>query len=225
MKGMSDKVGDEVLVRRLHGQLRPDEARALDERLENDAALAARYRRLEALWGSLELPPTAEAPRGFSAQVAARAQGASLWALAPNWVRGGAAAALVVGLTLGVGVGERLFTNDSAPSAGPIVAERSTVPEIPVPPVATEVGSVEPSDFTTPTSPEVEPSETEVASDAVVDALDPSEVELGEGWFGGESFADRYWMAIGTAIEGEDESSSDAAESVSTVEGSTEEMP
>lgn len=223
MKGMSDKVGDGILVRRLHGQLRPDEARALDERLENDAALAARYRRLEALWGSLDLPPTAEAPRGFSAQVAARAQGASLWALAPNWVRGGAAAALVAGLALGVGVGDRLFTNDSAPSAGPIVAERSTVPEIHVPPGATEFGGVEPSDFTSPTSPKVNPSETEVASDAVVDALDPSEVELGEGWFGGESFADRYWMAIDGEVEGG--STSEAVESPSAVEGSTEEMP
>lgn len=98
------------LMRLLHGELPAEEARALRARLASDPALAAAYRRLEATWQGLSLPPAAPVPPGFAQRVLAHARsrsapGALSWSAAPAWVRATAAAALVAGAVLGVGVG------------------------------------------------------------------------------------------------------------------------
>ncbi len=225
MKGMSDNIGDEILLRRLNGELTLDEERALGERLANDGALAARFERLGALWSSLELPPTAAVPRAFAADVVARAQGASLWALAPNWVRGSAVAALAAGLLLGLGVGDRLFSPPVDGSETVLVAQRGPLaPTTANAPTHSE--TVEGPRGTSPTPPPAtEPRagdprndlqnkpQTDPVNDPQGDpesAATPS--ELGEEWFGGESFADRYWSAIDDELTAE-------------VEGTSEELP
>jgi len=96
------------LMRLLHGELPPGEARALRDRLEREPELAAAWERLERSWRVLELPPPAPIPLGFAQRVAAQAgeqAGALSWAAAPGWVRAAAATALVTGIALGAGVG------------------------------------------------------------------------------------------------------------------------
>jgi hypothetical protein len=116
--------------------------------LAGDPALAARYRRLEAVWSRLELPPTAPVPLGFGGRVMAhvrelppargtrgrrgepaghdRAFGAGgfAWAAMPRWVRTTGAAAMVFGLVLGAGLGIRLPADERSGQAGePALAE------------------------------------------------------------------------------------------------------
>jgi len=101
------------LMRLLHGELPPERARALRDRLEREPELAAAWERLESSWQGLELPPPAPVPLGFAQRVAAQAReqaGALSWDAAPGWVRAAAAAALVTGIALGAGAG--LWTGD-----------------------------------------------------------------------------------------------------------------
>ena len=99
------------LMRLLHGELPEERARELRERLERDPALAREYSRLRRTWEGLAPPPPSPVPPGFAQRVMARArpssEGLSLRG-APGWVRATAAAALVAGTVLGIGVGGRL---------------------------------------------------------------------------------------------------------------------
>ena len=104
------------LMRLLHGELPEAQARDLRARLQSDPALAEEYRRLRQTWEGLALPPPAPVPPGFSNRVMARAraerpEGLSLRG-APVWVRAVAAAALVAGTAIGIGVGGRLPIGD-----------------------------------------------------------------------------------------------------------------
>ena len=110
------KAKERQLMRWLHGELPPDEARRLERELERGQReqLSAAHQRLVQVWDSLELPPS-ELPAGFSASVVKAARelcadelynrevgnGELSWSLAPAWARGGAAAALLTGLLLG----------------------------------------------------------------------------------------------------------------------------
>ncbi len=102
---------DSILIRSLQGELAPGERRELEERLRDDPALARRLARLESTWRGLELPPPAEVPDGFRDAVLARARRA---AESPGPLLGsvgariGAAAALVLGIGLGLDVGSRM---------------------------------------------------------------------------------------------------------------------
>jgi anti-sigma factor RsiW len=100
---------DQELIRLLHGELGPGEARELRERIGSDPELAAAWQRLERTWKGLEPPPAAAPPPGFSGRVMAhvRSQPASglSWRSAPRWVRTAAAAALLAGAAAGIGVG------------------------------------------------------------------------------------------------------------------------
>ena len=101
---------EQELIRLLHGELAPDEARELRERLDHEPDLAATYRRLERDWNGLALPPPSPVPPGFAGRVMAHVRSqpalATLsWSTAPGWVRGAAAAALIAGAALGIGVG------------------------------------------------------------------------------------------------------------------------
>lgn len=111
---------DQDLMRLLHDELAPEEARALRARVFRDPQLAAAYRRLERAWQSLELPPARPAPAGFAGRVTAHARSRAqrlTWANAPVWARAAAAVALLAGTLLGAGAGRLL------PAAGPAVAE------------------------------------------------------------------------------------------------------
>lgn len=110
------------LLRLLHGELPEARARELRARLERDPALAEKYRRLRETWEGLVLPPPSPVPPGFSNRVMARARAerpAESLSLrgAPVWVRAMAAAALVAGTVLGIGVGGRLPVGDNTPPA------------------------------------------------------------------------------------------------------------
>lgn len=109
------------LMRLLHGELPEARARELRARLESDPALAEEYRRLRTAWEGLALPPPSPVPPGFSRRVMARARaerpdGLSLRG-APVWVRAVAAAALVAGTAIGIGVGGRLPLREETPAA------------------------------------------------------------------------------------------------------------
>jgi negative regulator of sigma E activity len=131
-----DDVDKAQLLRLLHGEVPPEKASALRERLVREPELAAAWRRLESAWERLAPPPPAPVPLGFSGRVMARvreqaagapprgtAAGAAItWAAAPTWVRATCAAALVAGVLLGAGLGsrgrldERQRTADSVPA-------------------------------------------------------------------------------------------------------------
>jgi hypothetical protein len=109
------------LLRLLHGELPPERASALRQRLVREPGLAAAWRRLESAWERLAPPPPTPLPLGFSGRVMARvrerAAGAApagtaagpavTWAAAPTWVRASCAAALLAGVLLGAGLGSR----------------------------------------------------------------------------------------------------------------------
>ncbi|HEX3125705.1 MAG TPA: hypothetical protein VH394_00085 [Thermoanaerobaculia bacterium] len=109
------------LMRLLHGELPEAQARELRTRLESDPTLAEEYRRLRNTWEGLALPPPSPVPPGFSRRVMARAraerpaEGLSLRG-APVWVRAVAAAALVAGTAIGIGVGGRLPIAEEIPA-------------------------------------------------------------------------------------------------------------
>jgi hypothetical protein len=121
------------LMRLLHGELPEPRARELRERLAREPELADGYRRLEAVWGRLDLPPAAPPPLGFAGRVIARAREAQAgkisWALAPTWVRTTAAAALAAGLAVGVGIGTLPFGQGG--TGGGQAAPAVGVPSVP----------------------------------------------------------------------------------------------
>ena len=114
------------LMRLLAGELPAAEARELRARMWRDSELAAEYQRLERTWSGLELPPAAPVPPGFSGRIMARvrserAAGSLSWAAAPGWVRAAAAASLVAGALLGIGVGR------SWPAAEPALTPEEAI--------------------------------------------------------------------------------------------------
>lgn len=91
-------------IRYLAGELAVEERRRLESRLRQDPTLARRFERYEEVWRQLEGPPSAEPETGMPTRVmaAARQRVEPLsWRRAPWWARVGAAAALVLGMTLG----------------------------------------------------------------------------------------------------------------------------
>lgn len=129
-----DNVDKAQLLRLLHGELPPERASALRERLVREPELAAAWRRLESAWEGLTPPPPAPVPLGFSGRVMARvreqAAGAAppldtnaiSWAAAPTWVRATCAAALVAGVVLGAGLGSRGWLDERQRTAESVPA-------------------------------------------------------------------------------------------------------
>lgn len=120
------------LMRLLNGELPPDDARALRERLWSEPELAAAFRRLERTWRGLEPPPVSPVPPGFSGRVLANVRrqsspGSLSWSSAPGWVRAAAAAALVAGAALGIGVGRSLPAPEPRPLAVAEVASTNPI--------------------------------------------------------------------------------------------------
>jgi anti-sigma factor RsiW len=123
---------EQELIRLLHGELPPDEARELRARLRREPELAEAFGRLERTWSGLALPPPSPVPAGFAGRVMARARslpahgGALSWTAAPRWVRATAAAALLAGAALGVGVGRSWPAAGKAPEPAPVSSLAAT---------------------------------------------------------------------------------------------------
>lgn len=98
------------LIRLLHGELPPAEAKELSRRLAGEADLLATYRGLEKVWGGLG-PDPGVAPRpGFATALLARARAEREtsssetgfgWSIAPAWAKAVAVLALGIGAALG----------------------------------------------------------------------------------------------------------------------------
>lgn len=98
---MTDERDTRDLLRRLCGELPPDEARRLEARLAAEPELRAAAERLERDWRGLDLPGDT-APAGFADEVMARLAEAE--PETPAWARLAAAAALVAGIAVGMGI-------------------------------------------------------------------------------------------------------------------------
>jgi anti-sigma factor RsiW len=115
------------LMSLLRDELPAEEARELRARIRHEPELAADFRRLEQAWNGLELPPPSPLPAGFTGRVMARVRDEKAarslsWSSAPNWVRATAAASLVAGALLGVGVGVSWPAADTSPTAEGAIA-------------------------------------------------------------------------------------------------------
>ena len=122
---------EQELIRLLHGELPPDEARELRARLRREPELAEAFDRLERTWGGLALPPPSPVPAGFAGRVMAHARSQPIpaalsWTAAPRWVRATAAAALLAGAALGVGVGRSWPSADKTPEPTPVSSLAAT---------------------------------------------------------------------------------------------------
>jgi anti-sigma factor RsiW len=136
------------LIRLLHGELPPGDARELRLRLLREPELAEAFRRLEATWRSLEPPPAAAVPPGFTGRVLSQvrrqpAPAALSWAAAPVWVRATAAAALIGGAALGVGVGRILPVADTATAEAAPSSSTTTASSIPAEPAGADYSLAE----------------------------------------------------------------------------------
>ena len=122
---------EQELIRLLHGELPPDEARELRARLRREPELAEAFDRLERTWSGLALPPASPVPAGFAGRVMAHARSqptpATLsWTAAPRWVRAVAAASLLAGAALGAGVGRSWPAAEKAPEPAPVSSLAAT---------------------------------------------------------------------------------------------------
>ena len=119
--------GTNELMSLLRDELAPDEARELRARMRREPELAADFQRLEQTWNGLELPPSSPIPPGFTGRVMARVRGEKAagglsWSAAPHWVRATAAASLVAGALLGIGVGVSWPAADTSPTSEGAIA-------------------------------------------------------------------------------------------------------
>ncbi len=97
------------LIRYLVGELDGEQRRALAAKLAADPRLRGELARLQRAWEGLSAPPSAPAPAVFSARVLARVRAERRGGTAPTrWLPGAAAAAFLVGIALGAGLGDRL---------------------------------------------------------------------------------------------------------------------
>lgn len=115
------------LISLLRDELAAGEARELRARIRREPELAADFHRLEQTWNGLELPPPSPLPLGFTGRVMARvrderAARSLSWSSAPHWVRATAAASLVAGALLGIGVGVSWPAADTLPASEGTIA-------------------------------------------------------------------------------------------------------
>lgn len=104
----TETMDDRRLMRYLHGELPPEEAEALRERLAREPGAAARLRELEGTWAALELPPAEGVPPGFAGRVTARAaeeRARRAAPFGPAWARLAAGLVLAAGLAAGASLG------------------------------------------------------------------------------------------------------------------------
>src|SRR6185295_19737784 len=109
---MRDRAADRRLMRYLHGELPAQDVRELRAELAKSPALQARLAELHRLWQGLQPSPPTPAPFGYlpkiqrlAEQKRSTAAPRIVGSMAPPWVGALAAAALVTGVVLGVGLG------------------------------------------------------------------------------------------------------------------------
>ncbi|HEV7670518.1 MAG TPA: hypothetical protein VGS22_18520 [Thermoanaerobaculia bacterium] len=209
------------LMRLLHGELPPERAFELHERLAREPELAAELRRLEAIWDRLELPPAAPVPRGFARGVVARVEQGGLWSVAPTRIRAAAFGMLAAGLALGIGLTSGLSRQGADTSAGPAIAATSGPPTVPgtaapsaptspaPPSLATgeQVGtSKEPASVaSTPAAPPDRTIPTAPTADAAPDRIAKLDYDLptDDGAYVDQgTLADDFWQAFGATETG-----------------------
>ena len=222
---MRDRAADRRLMRYLHGELPAQDVRELRAELAKSPALQARLAELHRLWQGLQPSPPTPAPFGYLPKIQRLAEQQRATAatrivgsgMAP-WVGALAAAALVTGVLLGVGLGRMPQKAQSVVAqengaAGP-AASAATAPAgesvgasaVPSASVGREVAASPnvsppvPSTTATPRAPEAaapthgESSSTPSATD-LADAIAGDEsVSLAGG--GGSTLADEYWQAL-----------------------------
>lgn len=205
---------DLMLLRLLRGELSPEAANRLRERMLREPELAAAWRRLETGWQSLELPPPSPVPVGFSTRVLAHARKSAAspsWSAAPVWIRATAAAALVTGVVLGAGIGTLRPPTPAAPAA-PAPAARA-IPATPktTTPRTTTTATTTTTPGAAPT-PTAEPAAPPAATPSAEPTPAPSTEEAGaaetaepvaELDFGGDLVA-TYWQDVASATESSD---------------------
>lgn len=201
------------LMRLLHGELSPERAFELHERLAREPELAEELRRLEATWDRLELPPAAPTPRGFARAVVSRAQSGGLWRAAPTRVRATGFALLATGLALGVGIATAVVrlgvgtesaagtvafaspsvspaTETSPGTPGPNAAGSNETPRAPISPNVPDGPTPTPSGGTTSGPP---PNAATAPRMADLDYDLPAD----DGSFADEgTFSDDFWQAF-----------------------------
>lgn len=126
------KAENRRLIRYLQGTSQDEERRLFEEEMERDARLAERYRDVSVLWQQLEGPPSKPLANEASQKIVSAARDIASrraetmrslsWSQAPPWARLGAAAALVLGLTLG--------SVASARDQLPMIVEESPVEDL-----------------------------------------------------------------------------------------------
>ncbi len=193
------------LMRLLHGELPPERAVELQERLAREPELAEELRRLEASWDRLELPPAAPTPRGFARAVVGRAESGGLWSVAPTRIRAAAFGMVAGGLALGIGLASGLAGTPEAPSFAPApgllaaAPATPTVPSVVMVPTAPAVPIIRPEPATPgertaeATAPSVHPTASPSPAGAQVADLDlPAD---GETFADEGTLADDFWQA------------------------------
>lgn len=186
------------LMRLLHGELPPERAFELQERLAREPELAAELRRLEATWGRLELPPATPAPSGFARGLVARVEQGGLWSVAPTRIRAAAFGMLAAGLALGIGLTSGLSRPGTEPSAGPVVVTASGAPTPAAPPSLARGERVETSQEPAPAARTPAPPSTptpEAAPDQIAE-LD-YDLPTDDGAYADQgTLADDFWQAF-----------------------------
>ncbi|HXT22831.1 MAG TPA: hypothetical protein VN923_18940 [Thermoanaerobaculia bacterium] len=220
---MRDRAADRRLMRYLHGELPAEQVRQLRAELAKSPALQARLAELHRLWQGLQPSAPTPAPFGYVPKltrlaeqkrvtVATRALG---WSAAPPWVRAMAAAALVAGVALGVGLGR--MPHGAQAGAGPVVAAVPSGSQVGAPeaasagpsPAASVSGGVEvtPSAATTPsvadTTPKtagdavpMQPRESDTAAPADIDSAEAMLADESVSMSGSTTLAEEYWQAL-----------------------------
>ena len=222
---MRDRAADRRLMRYLHGELPAKDVRELRAELAKSPALQARLAELHRLWQGLQPSPPTPAPFGYLPKIQRLAEQQRATAatsvvgrgMAP-WVGALAAAALVAGVALGVGLGRMPQKAQSAVAqengAAATAASAATAPAgesvgafaVPSTAVGHQVAASPsaspplPSTTTPPRTLEAaaptqrESSSTPSATD-VADAIAGDEsVALAGG--GSTTLADEYWQAL-----------------------------
>lgn len=221
---MRERAADRRLMRYLHGELPAKDVRELRAELAKNPALQARLAELHRLWQGLQPSPPTPAPFGYlpkiqrlaeqkRATAATRIAGSGM---AP-WVGALAAAALVTGVLLGVGLGR--MPQKAPPTVGQesgaavaVAGSPSSASEgvgasaVPSTAAGREVAASPgasapvPSRTTTPRAPEAAaPTQRESGSTPsttdVADAIAGDEsVSLADG--GSTTLAEEYWQAL-----------------------------
>ena len=203
----NDSDHDRRLVRFLHGELAPVDARQLEAELGRDPALAARLAELERLWRGLEPPAAEPEPMSEGARLARatlererrRRERPLGWLLgeglaaAPAWGRPLAAGALAAGLALGLWLGQPRQVESAAESTGEETSasrrERSATATIPAAEEKLAAAAPEPPAIRLPAVPLATPAARSELED---DALASAEPALaGEG-----TLAEAYLQAM-----------------------------